>query len=118
MKKIIIIILGLVVGSISVDAMILSSNEIQDIRDTVDFTVQEDLVYKANIQDKMDYNFVYEKDIDYEVEIEKIHQLYRNIFIKLGDTEEQILEDLKKGNIDAVKRMKDLSRVKTLSISK
>lgn len=107
--KITIGIVASLTGVVAYDDLTLTSTEVQQVREMVDFTPNEDLIYKTILLDKKNVEFDLSKITKKEVD-----DMLLSVMLKLGDTREDIMKEaMKEGRVNFDKRIKDKSKEKT-----
>ena len=111
--KIVGIIASLVAVPITYDSVVLTDNEIQIVREEIDFTVNEDLIYKTILLDKQQVQFDLTKMTKKEVD-----DILMGTMLKLGIKQQDLIDKVTKGKkINFDDEIKKKSKEKTSFIS-
>ena len=96
--------------AIHVEADDLTAKEVDDVKKMVNFTADEDLVYTTILKDKKEVEFDLSK-----ISKKEVDNILMGIMIKLGATEEELFEKIKKGekiNFDKIIKEKSIIKLK------
>ena len=103
------IALSLISAPVAYDSLTLTDKEINQVREEVNFTPDEDLIYKTILLDK--------KNIEFDLSViskQEVDNLLMGTLLKLGISQEDLMERLTKGEqISFDKEIKKKSKKKT-----
>lgn len=90
--KITIGIVASLTGVVAYDDLTLTSTEVQQVREMVDFTPNEDLIYKTILLDKKNVEFDLSKITKKEVD-----EMLMGTMLKLGIKQQDLIDKIMKG---------------------
>jgi len=97
---------SIIATPVAVDRLVLTDTEIQTIRDTTEFTADEDLIFKTILLDKKSVQFDLSKITKKEVD-----NILMGTLIKLGIKQQDLMDKVMKGEkINFDKEIKDKSK--------